>query len=61
MFREDVVRSEDPEIYRTPRPMARGPIAVGEHFGDRWDANVLIENQFIEYSSVSIRNCGGIT
>ena len=55
------MRSEDPEIYRTPRPMARGPIAVGEHFGDRWDANVLIENQFIEYSSVSIRNCGGIT
>lgn len=61
IFCEDLVRSENPEVYRTLRPMVRVPIAVGEHFGDRWDANVLIENRLIDYSRVSIPNCGGIT
>lgn len=61
LFCEDLVRSENPEVYRTLRPMVRVPIAVGEHFGDRWDANVLIENRLIDYSRVSIPNCGGIT
>ena len=49
-----------PEVYRTLRPLVRVPIAVGEHFGDRWDANVLIEDRLIDYSRVSIPNCGGI-
>ena len=61
IFCEDLVRSENPEVYRTLRPMVKVPIAVGEHFGDRWDANVLIENRLIDYSRVSIPNCGGIT
>ncbi len=61
VFCEDLVRSENPEVYRTLRPMVRVPIAVGEHFGDRWDANVLVENRLIDYSRVSIPNCGGIT
>ncbi len=61
MFCEDLVRSENPEVYRTLRPMVKVPIAVGEQFGDRWDINVLIENRLIDYSRVSIPNCGGIT
>ncbi len=61
MFCEDLVRSENPEVYRTLRPMVRVPIAVGEHYGDRWDANVLIENRLFDYSRVTIPNCGGIT
>lgn len=61
IFCEDLVRSENPDVYRTLRPMVRVPIAVGEHFGDRWDANMLIENRLIDYSRVSIPNCGGIT
>ena len=61
VFCEDLVRSENPEVYRTLRPMVNVPIAVGEHFGDRWDANILIENRLIDYSRVSIPNCGGIT
>ena len=61
IFCEDLVRSENPEVYRTLRPVVRVPIAVGEHFGDRWDANVLIEDRLIDYSRVSIPNCGGIT
>ena len=61
VFCEDLVRSENPEVYRTLRPLVKVPIAVGEHFGDRWDANVLIEDRLIDYSRVSIPNCGGIT
>ena len=61
VFCEDLVRSENPEVYRTLRPMVRVPIAVGEQFGDRWDLNMLVENQLIDYSRVSVPNCGGIT
>lgn len=61
LFVEDPVRSENPEVYRTFRPMVRVPLAVGEHYGDRWDANMLIENQLLDWSRVSIPNVGGIT
>ena len=61
VFVEDLVRSENPEVYRTLRPMVKVPIAVGEQFGDRWDLNMLVENQLIDHSRVSIPNCGGIT
>ncbi len=60
-FCEDLVRSENPGVYRTLRPQVKVPIAVGEQFGDRWDINELIEQQLIDYSRVSIPNCGGIT
>jgi galactonate dehydratase len=60
-FVEDLVRSENPGVYRALRPQVKVPIAVGEHFGDRWDINELVENQLIDYSRVSIPNVGGIT
>jgi galactonate dehydratase len=60
-FVEDLVRSENPEVYRTLRPQVKVPIAVGEQFGDRWDVNVLVENHLIDYSRVTIPNVGGIT
>ncbi|MBI1354317.1 MAG: mandelate racemase/muconate lactonizing enzyme family protein [Acidobacteria bacterium] len=61
LFCEDLVRSENPEVYRTLRPMVKIPIAVGEQFGDRWDSNMLIENQLIDYTRVTLPNAGGIT
>ncbi len=60
-FCEDLVRSENPGVYRTLRPQVKVPIAVGEQFGDRWDINELIEQHLIDYSRVSIPNAGGIT
>ena len=60
-FVEDLVRSENPGVYRDLRPQVKVPIAVGEHFGDRWDVNELIEGRLIDYSRVSIPNSGGIT
>ena len=61
LFCEDLVRSENKGVYRQLRPQVKVPIAVGEHFGDRWEINELIENRLIDYSRVSIPNAGGIT
>jgi galactonate dehydratase len=60
-FCEDLVRSENPGVYRQLRQQVKVPIAVGEQFGDRWDINELIENRLIDYSRVSLPNSGGIT
>ncbi|MCX6623038.1 MAG: mandelate racemase/muconate lactonizing enzyme family protein [Acidobacteria bacterium] len=61
LFCEDPLRSENVGIYRQLRPQVKVPIAVGEQFGYRWDANELIENRLIDYSRVTLPNCGGIT
>ena len=60
-FVEDIVRSENPEVYEKVRQMTSVPIAVGEQFGDRWDTNVLIEDHLIDYSRVTLPNTGGIS
>ena len=60
-FCEDLVRSENPAIYQKLRTLVKVPIAVGEQFGSRWDANELIEQHLIDYSRVTLPNCGGIT
>lgn len=60
-FAEDLVRSEDPEVYKTLRPKVKVPIAVGEQFGDIWDCNVLVENNLIDYARCTIPNVGGVT
>lgn len=59
-FVEDIVRSENPGVYKTIRQMTKVPIAVGEQFGDRWDINELIEDRLIDYSRVTLPNSGGI-
>ncbi|HYK89819.1 MAG TPA: mandelate racemase/muconate lactonizing enzyme family protein [Acidobacteriota bacterium] len=60
-FVEDLVRSENPAVYRTLRQQVKVPIAIGEQFGARWDINELIEGHVIDYARVSIPNVGGIT
>lgn len=60
-FVEDIVRSENPGVYKTIRSMTKVPIAVGEQFGDRWDINELIEQHLIDYSRVTLPNTGGIS
>jgi L-alanine-DL-glutamate epimerase-like enolase superfamily enzyme len=60
-FCEDLVRSENPGVYRQLRQMVKVPIAVGEQYGARWDTHELIENQLIDYSRVTLPNVGGIT
>ncbi|MFN3325603.1 MAG: mandelate racemase/muconate lactonizing enzyme family protein [Bryobacteraceae bacterium] len=60
-FVEDLVRSENPGVYRNVRELVKVPIAVGEQFGDRWDINELIEQRLIDFSRVTLPNSGGIT
>ena len=60
-FVEDIIRSENPEVYHRVRQMTTVPIAVGEQFGDRWDINELIENELIDYTRVTLPNTGGIS
>ena len=60
-FAEDLVRSENPGVYRELRQHVKVPIAVGEQFGSKWDVNQLIEEQLIDYARVTIPNVGGIT
>lgn len=61
LFCEDLVRSENKGVYRELRPQVKVPIAVGEHFADRWEINEMVENRLIDYSRVTIPNVGGIT
>lgn len=60
-FVEDLVRSENPGVYRTLRQQVKVPIAVGEQFGPKWDWNELIENHLTDYARATIPNVGGIT
>jgi L-alanine-DL-glutamate epimerase-like enolase superfamily enzyme len=60
-FAEDLIRSENPGVYRQLREHVKVPIAVGEQFGSKWDVNDLIEQQLIDYVRVTLPNVGGIT
>jgi L-alanine-DL-glutamate epimerase-like enolase superfamily enzyme len=60
-FAEDLIRSENPGVYRELREHVKVPIAVGEQFGSKWDVNELIEQQLIDYARVTLPNVGGIT
>jgi galactonate dehydratase len=60
-FVEDLVRSENPGVYRQLRAQVKVPIAVGEQFGPKWDWNELIENRLTDYARATIPNVGGIT
>ena len=60
-FCEDLVRSEEPGVYRMLRHQIKVPIAVGEQFGARWDTNELIEGHLIDFTRVTLPNVGGIT
>ncbi len=60
-FVEDIIRSENPGVYKNVRQMTKVPIAVGEQFGDKWDINELIENRLIDYTRVTLPNTGGIS
>jgi L-alanine-DL-glutamate epimerase-like enolase superfamily enzyme len=60
-YAEDLVRSENPGIYRELRKQVKVPIAVGEQFGSKWDINELVEQHLIDYARVSVPNVGGIS
>lgn len=60
-FVEDLVRSENPGVYRTLRGQVKVPIAVGEQFGPKWEWNELVQHHLIDYARATIPNVGGVT
>ena len=60
-FLEDLIRSENVDAYVNIRAHTNAPIAVGEQFGYKWDANALIERDLINYVRSTLPNVGGIT
>lgn len=61
IFVEDLIRSENKSQYRMIRNKVDVPIAVGEHFSDRWDVRELIEEDLIDHCRITLPNAGGIS
>ncbi len=61
MYIEDPIRSENKKQYEMVREKINVPLAVGEHYGDKWDFNELIEADLFDHSRVTIPNCGGVS
>lgn len=61
LYIEDPIRSENKKQYFLVREKINVPLAVGEHYGDKWDFHELIEADLFDYSRVTIPNVGGIT
>lgn len=60
-FVEDPIRSENKDVYHQVRAKVNVPLAVGEHYGDRWTVNELVEENLIDYSRITLPNAAGIT
>jgi mannonate dehydratase len=58
---EDPVPAELQASYRTIREHTTTPIAVGEVFNTIYDAQELIQNQWIDYLRMSVTHGGGLT
>ena len=61
IFVEDLIRSENQNVYKYLRQQVKVPIAIGEHFGVRWDFNRLVEEDLMDYNRATLPNTGGIT
>jgi L-alanine-DL-glutamate epimerase-like enolase superfamily enzyme len=60
-FLEDPIRSENVEALRNIRLLTHSPLAVGEQFGYKWDANQIIEENLVNYLRATLPNVGGIS
>jgi mannonate dehydratase len=58
---EDAVPAENQAGFRLMRQHTTTPLAVGEIFSHVWDANILIQEQLIDYLRATVLHAGGIT
>jgi mannonate dehydratase len=58
---EDAVPAENQAGFRLIRQHTTTPLAVGEIFSHVWDANILIQEQLIDYLRATVLHAGGIT
>jgi mannonate dehydratase len=55
------VPAENQAGFRLIRQHTTTPLAVGEIFSHVWDANILIQEQLIDYLRATVLHAGGIT
>lgn len=58
---EDAVPAENQRAFGVVRQHTTTPLAVGEVFNTIWDAQELIQNQWIDYIRMSVGHSGGLT
>lgn len=58
---EDATPADNQEAFRLIRQHTTTPLAVGEIFNSIWDANLLIQEQLIDYIRATVVHAGGIT
>lgn len=61
LFVEDPLRSVSPKSYVAFRKRTSVPLAVGEGCANKWDFQMLIEEDAIDYARVDLSNVGGLT
>jgi galactonate dehydratase len=61
MVVEDPIRSEHPAAYRNLRSRVSVPLAAGEQWAHKWEFQMAIEEELIDYARVDICNAAGLT
>ena len=60
-FIEDPVRAENAAEFAHLRSQIAVPIATGEQLASKWEWQVLVEHDLIDYCRVDLCICGGLT
>ncbi len=60
-FIEDPLRAENASEFAYLRQHIAAPIATGEQLASKWDWQVLIERDLIDYCRIDLCICGGLT
>lgn len=60
-FIEDPVRAENASQFAYLRQHVDVPIATGEQLASKWDWQMLIENDLMDYCRIDLCICGGLT
>ena len=60
-FVEDLIRSENVQLYRHLRQHVHVPLAVGEHYASKWEFRQLIEEDLADFARIDLCIVGGLT
>jgi galactonate dehydratase len=60
-FVEDPLRAENASLFGYLRQHISAPIATGEQLASKWDWQVLIEQDLMDYCRIDLCICGGLT
>lgn len=60
-FVEDPIRCENPGSLARLNQKVAVPIAMGEHYGSKWEFLAPVENEWIDYARVDLCIVGGIS